>query len=69
MSNGQPEMAAVDVKAFAESVTSQLIDIGAACQKARSFAVCTEDTPLRSVYVVYAERLESLIRKKFLGES
>jgi hypothetical protein len=48
---------------LAVSMTRQLIDIGAACQKARSFAVCTSDTLLRSVYDVYAEQVEAKLRE------
>ena len=48
---------------LARDLTRQLIDIGAACQKARSFSVATAATPLRSVYDVYAERVEAKLRE------
>lgn len=51
-----------DIAALARDLSRQLIDVGAACQKAQSFAVCTDTTPLRSVYDVYAEKIEQLLR-------
>jgi hypothetical protein len=56
-----------DLAALARDLTRQLIDIGAACQKAHSFAVATASTPLRSVYDVYAERVEAKLREILNG--
>lgn len=46
----------------------ELIDLGAACQKAKTFEVATtEGAPLRSVYEVIAEKLEARLRRLVHG--
>lgn len=52
-----------DLATLAKALTRQLIDIGAACQKARSFSVAKPGEPLRSVYDFYAEGLEEKLRE------
>jgi hypothetical protein len=52
-----------DLTTLARELTRYLIDIGAACQKANSFTVASRTTPARSVYDVYAERVEVALRK------
>jgi hypothetical protein len=43
------------------AIVRAAIDAGAACQKARSFAVAAPDQPLRSVYdVMFEQAMEAL---------
>jgi hypothetical protein len=60
--------ASPNITEIANHLSRQLIEMGAACQKANSFAVCTTDTHLRSVYEVYAEKTEAYLRKHFEPE-
>lgn len=55
----------VDIAALARALVRQLIDVGAECQKARTFTVVPSDGPLRSVYDAYAEKLEERLREVF----
>ena len=56
---------AKDMMALARDIARQLIDIGAACQRARSFSVAKPGEPLRSVYDVYGERLAVKLHEIF----
>jgi hypothetical protein len=61
-------MTAEQRKGMAASLVRQLIDVGAACQKAGSFSVCDKNTPLRSVYDVYAEKVDVVLVDIINGE-
>ncbi len=55
---------AITLDTMAEGIARALINLGAACQKARSFSVVdAPGQPLRSVYVVSGEKLAELLRE------
>jgi hypothetical protein len=68
MANTFPPGALVTDEEYARQVARQLLDLGAACQKAESF-FAAESGALRSVYDVSAEWLLASLRKRFRSET